>query len=262
MNTALHCNIPDRPGPLCSLPLIPLAVLASDTEIRKTDLDTNDEQNTVGSMCQRNIELALSKLTLFVEPSYDMTLALVLGVCSVQLNTILERTSAKIAKALYAIQVSHPSLAGALIHAAYQCSYTLGFHKSTNALSEPQKEQFLFWAIYFFEKTTSVRLVRSSIIRDCDIEDPSPHDLQSKNPYFTAYMYSTVKVAGLTGRIYEELYSPKGLGAPDDIRTHRTLELSQELHEHHSKARDVNVCLAPPLGLRHRISTDHFNYKM
>lgn len=31
-------------------------------------------------MCQTNLETALSKLTLYIKPSYDMVLALILGV--------------------------------------------------------------------------------------------------------------------------------------------------------------------------------------
>jgi len=107
---------------------------------------------------------------------------------------------------------------------------------------EATQKQFLFCAIYFFEKTLSVRLGRSSIILDRDIEDPLPKDLQSSSPHVNAYAYQLMRLAGLAGRIYEQLYSPKALGASEDVRTHRALELSQELHEYHAEARDANVC--------------------
>ncbi|CAG8893549.1 unnamed protein product [Penicillium egyptiacum] len=201
--------------------------LASGTDIRRTGVEYNDEQNTLGSMCQKNVEIALSKLTLYIQPSYDMTLALVLGV-------------------IYAIHVCNPSLAGVLANAAYQCSYSLGFHERLNGFDEPKQKQFLFWMIYFFEKTLSVRLGRSSFILDRDIESPLPEDLQTPNPHVTAYAYQIVRLAGLAGSIYEQLYSPKALGASGDVRTHRALELSMKLHEYHAEARDANVCPIRP----------------
>lgn len=145
-------------------------------------------------------------------------------------------------KVTYAIHVCNPSLAGILAKAAYQSSYSLGFHKRLDASEEQSQKRSLFWMIYFFEKTLSVRLGRSSIILDHEIEDLLPEDLQTYNPHVTAYAYQLVKLAGLAGRIYEQLYSPQALGASEDARTHRALELSQELHEYHAEARDANVC--------------------
>ncbi|KAJ5466061.1 hypothetical protein N7530_009848 [Penicillium desertorum] len=198
-----------------------LHYLASGTETRTAGAEENDEQSTLGSMCQKNVEIALSKLTLYIQPSYDMTLALVLGVT-------------------YAIHVYNPSLAGVLANAAYQCSYTLGFHKRLNGSDEPKQKRCLFWVIYCFEKNLSVRLGRSSFILDRDIEDPLPEDLQTFNPHVTAYAYQIVRLAGLAGSIYEQLYSPQALGASEDVRTRRALELSLKLHEYHAEARDAN----------------------
>jgi hypothetical protein len=44
-------------------------------------VEENDEQSTLGSMCQKNVEIALSKLTLYIQPSYDRIRALVCRVC-------------------------------------------------------------------------------------------------------------------------------------------------------------------------------------
>ncbi|KAJ5518090.1 hypothetical protein N7453_000512, partial [Penicillium expansum] len=198
-----------------------LLFLASDPDIRNTNVEKSGVQMSLGSMCQKNIEIALSKLTLYIQPSYGMTLALGLGVT-------------------YAIHVSNPTLAGVLANAAYQCCYSLGFHKRLNTSDEPNQKHFLFWMIYFFEKTLSVRLGRSSIISDRDIDMPSSKDLQTTNTYVMAYFYQLVKLAGLAGRIYEQLYSSNALGASEDVRIHRALELSQELHGYHAEARDAN----------------------
>ncbi|KAJ5325180.1 uncharacterized protein N7506_008282 [Penicillium brevicompactum] len=196
-----------------------LHFMASETDIRRTSYQESTEPDSLSSMCQRNLEIALSKLTLYVQPSYDMTLALTLGVS-------------------YAVHVSNASLAGVLANSAYQSSYSLGLHKQPP--DGPKQEQCLFWMIYFLEKTLSVRLGRSSIILEHDIETPSAKHFRTENPHFSAYAYHTVQVAGLAGRIHEQLYSPKALSASDETRTHRALELSQELHGYHAQARNAN----------------------
>jgi hypothetical protein len=110
-----------------------------------------------------------------------------------------------------------------------------------NGSDKPKQKRCLFWIIYFFEKNLSVRLGRSSFILDRDIEDPLPEDLRTSNAHVTAYAYQLVRLAGLAGSIYEQLYSPQALGASGDVRTRRALELSLKLHKYHAEARDANV---------------------
>lgn len=156
----------------------------------------------------------------------------------------------------YAVHVSNASLAGVLANSAYQSSYSLGLHKQPP--DGPKQEQCLFWMIYFLEKTLSVRLGRSSIILEHDIEPPSAKHFRTENPHFSAYAYHTVQVAGLAGRIYEQLYSPKALSASDETRTHRALELSQELHGYHAQARNANVCTTSfPIYIDAEYPTNH-----
>ncbi|CAG7919472.1 unnamed protein product [Penicillium olsonii] len=141
--------------------------------------------------------------------------------------------------AAYAVNASNTSLAGVLVNSAYQCSYSLELHKPSTT-GELGKEQHLFYMIYFLEKMLSVRLGRSSIILEQDIEIPSAAQFQRSNSHFSVYTYQCVQLAGLAGRIYEQLYSPKALSASDEVRTHRTLELSQELHTYHAEAHNAN----------------------
>lgn len=61
--------------------LIQYTGLASDRVIEQSDTEAYDEHNKLVFMCQTNLETALSKLTLYVKPSYEMVLALILGVC-------------------------------------------------------------------------------------------------------------------------------------------------------------------------------------
>ncbi|KGO36053.1 Transcription factor, fungi [Penicillium expansum] len=210
-----------------------LSCLASDTVIGPNDAEAYDEHNKLVSMCQTNLETALSKLTLYIKPSYDMVLALILGI-------------------VYAISVSNTSLAWVLVGTAYQCSHSLGFHThsdSSDELShEPGQRRLLFWAVYFFEKSLSVRLGRSSIIKNYDITVLSLEGLESSECHAICYVQQMVMLAGLAGRIYEQLYSANALRVTEDTRTHRALELSQELHGYCAQAHDTNQLWAQSTG--------------
>lgn len=116
---------------------------------------------------------------------------------------------------------------------------------SDNSSHEPDRKRLLFWAVYFFEKNLSVRLGRSSIITNCDITVLSLEGRKMSECHAICYAYQTVKLAGLAGRVYEQLYSADALRVTEDTRTHRALELSQELHRYCAEARDTNVC--PPV---------------
>ncbi|KAJ5766210.1 uncharacterized protein N7511_003826 [Penicillium nucicola] len=202
-----------------------LNCLSGERVTSQDDAETHDEHNKLVLMCQTNLERALSKLTLYIKPSYDMVLALVLGI-------------------FYALNVSNTSLACVLVGAAYQCSYSLGFHTRSNTSDEPlhesDQERLLFWAVYFSEKTLSLRLGRSSIINSCDITILSMEGLKAPKSHTICYAYQMVKLASLSGRIYEQLYSADALRSSEDMRTHRALELSQELHGYCAEARDAN----------------------
>ncbi|KAJ5355961.1 hypothetical protein N7517_010570 [Penicillium concentricum] len=202
-----------------------LNCLASDRVIGENDTEAYEEHNRLVLMCKTNLETALSKLTLYIKPSYDMVLALILGI-------------------FYAIDVSNTSLAWVLVGAAYQCSHSLGLHARSDCSDEfsyePERKRLLLWGIYFFEKTLSVRLGRSSTIANCDITVLSLEGLKMSDSHGICYAHQTVKLAGLAGRIYEQLYSAHALHIAEDTRIHRALELSQELHEYCAEARDTN----------------------
>lgn len=147
---------------------------------------------------------------------------------------------------MYAIDISNPSLAWTLVTAAFQCSHTLGFHTCSNVPSElpyePDQKQLLFWGVYFVEKSLCLRLGRSSTIPDCDITALWPEGRQMSDSHAITYVYQLVKLAGLAGRIYEQLYSAAALHSPLDTRVCQVLELSQELHGYCAEAHNTNVC--------------------
>ncbi|KAJ5685628.1 hypothetical protein N7536_008247 [Penicillium majusculum] len=210
-----------------------LNCLASDRVIGQNDTEAYNEHNKLVFMCQTNLETALSKLTLYVKPSYEMVLALILGI-------------------VYAINISNTSLAWVLVGTAYQCSHSLGFHthldSSDDSSHKSDRKRLLFWAVYFFEKNLSVRLGRSSIITNCDITALSLEGLEMPESHAICYAYQIVNLAGLAGRIYEQLYSADALRVTEDTRTRRALELSQELYRYCAEARDTNQLWAQSSG--------------
>ncbi|KAH6949768.1 hypothetical protein BKA56DRAFT_606771 [Ilyonectria sp. MPI-CAGE-AT-0026] len=165
-------------------------------------------------LCQRNIETALSKLSLYIGATHDMALALALG-------------------AMYEVDMSRPSLAWTLICAAYQCSYSLGYHTrayGSNPSSDvPNQSGLLFWAIYYLEKHLCLRLGRCSAILDPDITVPPPGGNGTASSPGTSHCRVIVKAGSLTSRVYEELYSAQASFSPRELRMQRVLSLSQEL---------------------------------
>ncbi|CAG7979764.1 unnamed protein product [Penicillium salamii] len=202
-----------------------LNCLAPERFVSQDDTKARHEHHELALTCQTNIERALSRITLYIKPGYEMVLAFVLGI-------------------FYALNVSNTSLAWVLVGAAYQCSYSLGFHNcpavSEQTSHESQQQRLLFWAVYFSEKTLSLRLGRSSIINSCDITAISLEGLRDPKNHPIRYFYQIVNLSSLAGTIYEHLYSADALLMNEDTRTHRALELSQKLHGYCEEARNAN----------------------
>lgn len=163
-------------------------------------------------MCRTNLETMFSRLSLFVKASYDMIIGLILG-------------------AIYAIDISNPSLAWALVGAASQSSHYLGLHTYARYVdtSSPKSTQgvLLFWVVYFLEKTLCLRVGRSSTIPHCDITAPWPGDLQECRSDALEYFHQQGKIASLAGRIYEQLYSGHALQLSGDTRMNRAVDLAE-----------------------------------
>ncbi|RDW70919.1 fungal specific transcription factor domain-containing protein [Aspergillus mulundensis] len=178
----------------------------------------DDEDGLLVSTCRANLETALSRLTLYMQPSHEMVFALVLGV-------------------IYAIDNAKGTLASILVVAASQAARSLGYHTRSvgaDALTgQPNNKGLLFWTVYYLEKTLSLRNGQSSTISDRSVTVPMPSAQvdTSPNSYLTAYSGQMVSVARLAGRIYEELYCPGSLALPVDTRARRATALAQELRE-------------------------------
>ncbi|KAL4982395.1 hypothetical protein BDW68DRAFT_195376 [Aspergillus falconensis] len=202
-----------------------LYFLATERDTFNNDSDGCGERGNLQHMCRKNLETVLSRISLYLQGDYDMTLALVLG-------------------ALYALDLSKTYLAWTLVNAASQCSYSLGFHsKPDNTegfLNGPSQNELLFWTVYYLEKTLCLRLGRSSTIADCDISISPPERPQGSSSYHLDYLKVQLKLASVAARIYERLYSASAFKVSRDERARRAVELSQELTGYCEQAVYIN----------------------
>lgn len=131
------------------------------------------------------------------------------------------------------------------MNTAAQLAHTLGLHTRGGWTdpSPPGQTQrvVLFWTVYFLEKSLCLRLGRSSTIPDCDITAPWPGELQGAGSHAREYFHHQVKLAGLAGSIYEQLYSGNALQLSAEARTTRALELAELLDRHGVGAREAIV---------------------
>jgi len=115
-------------------------------------------------------------------------------------------------------------MAWTFISAASSLCQTLGYHRlyppKENDRPLRAAQERLFWTVYKLEKGLSLRLGRSSKIRDDEITLPfDPNEPRSN------------RLGRIQGKIYDQLYSPVGLSQPDDERGHIAEELAGELRE-------------------------------
>jgi hypothetical protein len=111
----------------------------------------------------------------------------------------------------------------------------------TDAAGELNNIGLLFWIIYFLEKMLSLRNGRSSTVVDAEITLSLPRPGPSYDPNMMGCARNSIKIGGLAGRIYTELYCAESLSLPAVIRSQRATSLSQELNELSCEASAVNV---------------------
>ncbi|KAF2238759.1 hypothetical protein EV356DRAFT_563475 [Viridothelium virens] len=156
-------------------------------------------------LCRENLEDALPRLPLLLPASTEVIAALTLGTFN-------------------AVENSKAKVAWKFISAASDLCQTLGYHRlrSQNEHDKPSRaaQERLFWTVYAFEKGLSLRLGRSSNIRDAEITLP-----------FVADMPRSVRLGRINGMVYDQLYSPAGLSRLADERSHMAEILAGDLRE-------------------------------
>ncbi|KAL4878708.1 hypothetical protein BJY04DRAFT_220774 [Aspergillus karnatakaensis] len=185
-----------------------------------------DECIAHAHLCRDNLETVLSNLPLHLRATSDTVLALLFG-------------------AFYAIELSKPSLSWTLSAKASELCQTLGYHRLASLKNDKhedfQYKQFLFWSIYFIDKSLSLRLGRPSTIPDWDITvtRPSTNDVHSEPAL--VYFVLSIETAQCQGKIYEMLYSPNSMTQPDHVKQSRVETLVSDLHELEAKTWETNT---------------------
>ncbi|KAI1368604.1 fungal-specific transcription factor domain-containing protein [Xylaria arbuscula] len=158
------------------------------------------------SQCRLNAQVALSQLPLLLPATTEAVATLAFG-------------------ASYAIESSRATLAWTYISNAANLCQTLGLHRlsnpqqnSTGSSQDPRAN--LFWLVFLLDKSLALRLGRPSTLRDAEVTTPLPIHESMKRCSQTSM---------IQGRIYEDLYSPRGLARPDLERSVCAQTLATEL---------------------------------
>lgn len=114
-------------------------------------------------------------------------------------------------QALYAVDVSRPSVAWHLSCMAAQLCQTAGYHRSEtlkyDSPATSKLKRILFWHVYTLDKGLGLRLGRAPVIHECDIDIPRVFEFDGFGQHEESSSIPTlwVKISHLQSRIYEEL---------------------------------------------------------
>ncbi|KAH7113618.1 hypothetical protein EDB81DRAFT_921595, partial [Dactylonectria macrodidyma] len=128
-----------------------------------------------------------------------------------------------------------PSVAWGYAVAASQIAQALGCHSAVKPAHESRelKEQKtrLFWSIYLLEKSLSLRLGRSSTIREQDITVDSLTYAEPTPILPNPLMPRRVALATIQGQIYDQIYSPRALSQASGVRAACGIHLANQLQK-------------------------------
>lgn len=136
-----------------------------------------------------------------------------------------------------AIEMSRPSLAWVLASSAAKLCQDLGYHRFETMKDDTKQERrskmHVFWLVCMFEKQLSLRLGRASRIQDWDVSLPllavreaSPNGFEGGD-----MLIYWVKVAKVSGQIYERLFSPAAFRKPLEERSRTAAALVKAMDQ-------------------------------
>lgn len=101
---------------------------------------------------------------------------------------------------------------------------------------------FVFWSVYFMDKSLSLRLGRASTIPDWDISVPmpKPDDFRGSSA-LSVFVVLWIWTARCQGNIYERLYSPDAVSQPDHIRKDRVDSIVKAIEDIRVQTRMAGV---------------------
>jgi len=177
-----------------------------------------DRFGAYGIMCQRHMEVAMGQLDIFMPATYENIMALLIS-------------------AMCLIEMCKPSTCWIMISAAAGLSQNLGYHRintmTNDSVEDRDAKIRVFWTIYMFDKTLSLRLGRASIIQDWDISLPfiSVKEKPMSSLSGSQILSYWVKVARVQGLTYEKLFSPAAFLQPVEERARIAQELVNTMNQ-------------------------------
>ncbi|GJN81732.1 hypothetical protein PLIIFM63780_005267 [Purpureocillium lilacinum] len=179
-----------------------------------TEPVARDEYHSYMQMCRANLETSLANTPLFLSSKVENVQALLLG-------------------ALYAVDVSRPSVAWHLSCMAAQLCQTAGYHRSETLKQDPpataKLKRILFWHVYTLDKGLGLRLGRAPVIHECDIDIPRVFEFDGFGHFESSTIPTLwVKISHLQSRIYEQLYSPAALASTQAELVERARALAKD----------------------------------
>jgi hypothetical protein len=179
----------------------------------------NAEDNRVyGAQCRFQIEVALSQLDIFMPATYENIMATMLG-------------------GAWGVEMCKPSLTSVMTGIAAGMCQTLGYHRYQTMKDDTEEDRndkiHIFWMIYMFDKTMSLRLGRPSVIQDWDISLPffTAGTFEKDVPAGRLMLTYWVKVARVQGQTYERLFSPAAFLKSAAERTRTAVELVNAMNQ-------------------------------
>lgn len=129
------------------------------------------------------------------------------------------------------MEAPDPWAACTSVASALEIAFSLGYHRfeSMQKDTEDEKRQkmYSFWLLYCVEKGLSLRLARSSTIRDSDITLPDPNCLARDG--FSRMVCIWIRLSSIQARVYDDLYSPSSFQSSQFVRTKSAEQLAREL---------------------------------
>ncbi|KAH7155990.1 fungal-specific transcription factor domain-containing protein [Dactylonectria macrodidyma] len=191
----------------------------------KAPSDEKEEYFAYSRLCRENLETGLANLPLHLPASSDAIAALLFGT-------------------FYCMEFSKPILCWTLSSKASELCQTLGYHRvvpmKNETLEGARYNRFLFWTMYFVDKSLSLRLGRASTIPDWDITIDLPSAPGPDQQPVLAYFALWIRSARCQGNIYEMLYSPDSIKQPDNVRQSRVQFLVSSLQQLEKDTAETN----------------------
>lgn len=130
---------------------------------------------------------------------------------------------------------------------------SLGYNRLSSMQNDTEQQQqqkiYLFWMVYIFDTSFSIRLGRSPVIRDHDITVPMVTDAGMVPPAFVSVLRYWIELGRVQCQALEHLLSPAALQQPLEERSKRAANLVVRLQEvWDARDRDNDILAQVPSG--------------